>query len=157
MLRGMGMSVSMAGAVFCLLGWAGMVFGPRPLVVLGAIGFVVGALGHGLQSHSDIATPQHTDRLSRTLRYSFITLTALFFSCLILFFLLSFRDGGGVADFPALEARSTYELNNHGSKTQVSRSHYVANATLFATGWSALALAVNLSAFYRHRYGRAPE
>lgn len=60
----------------------------------------------------------------------------------------------GVGEFPALQRRTSYELNNHGARTAVSRTRYVVLVVSFATGWTAMALAANLSALHRTLYGR---
>jgi hypothetical protein len=125
------------------VGWVGAIVGPRSVVLVGAAGFVLGVVGH-LATRGD--QPQGTcgsERTMRLVRGAVGVAGLLVAVALPLLFIGAWN--GGVADFPALESRSHYELNNHGIVTAVVRSRYVLVSASFATAWHAMALLVKLT------------
>jgi hypothetical protein len=116
----------------------------------------MGGIAHvGNRGQPDPPAALHLDRMGEVLKYLTIRLMVVFFTCVTFMLLWSFW-GGGVSDFPALEKRAKYELNSHGSKTEVSRFRYALESILFATGWHSMGLAMNLAAFYKSRYNQSP-
>jgi len=144
--------LSVVGAVACLIGWLGMMIGPRSLMSFGFGGFVCAVLALMFARRSSIAPARPPSRLQTALRRTIRALYATICVGLLMMFATGRLDG--VGEFPALQRRTSYELNNHGARTPVSRTRYVALVVSFATGWTAMALAANVSALYRTLYGR---
>lgn len=147
-------ALTAAGAVCCAAAWLGTIFGPRSLLWLGAIGFLlaVGAayLTKGVDPALDEATRSEPRR--RALGNAVRVLVLVAAAAGIVLFAVARLDG--VADFPALERRPVYQLNNHGELKTVSRARYVVMSASFGTAWCGMALAFNLHYLYRARYGR---
>ena len=137
--------ISSAGLLGCAAGWVGAIVGPKSLFALGVAGFGCGLVAHLLsrraRADGPIPVPPRVIRLVRWARIlaggmALLSLVALFCS----------SCGSGVADVPALEARATYALNNHGHHEAVSRARYVLVSASFSTGWLSLAALANLDA-----------
>ncbi|HET6898292.1 MAG TPA: hypothetical protein VFK70_08085 [Vicinamibacteria bacterium] len=144
--------LSVIGAAGCVIGWVGMMVGPRSLMLFGFAGFVAALPAGMFARRSPVAAVEGSSRFQRGLRTSIRALFGVFFVGLVLMFATGRLDG--VGEFPALQRRTTYELNNHGERTRVSRARFVSEGVAFATGWTAMALVANLSALYRALYGK---
>lgn len=131
------------GLVGCLIGWIGAVFGPSQLFVWGVVGLACGLVG-------SLMSRRPADRSSAFLppwvfwwaTGAKLVAGVLVFGCLVA--MLGSSGCDGVAGSPALEVRSTYQLNNHGHHTTVSRGRYIVASGSFSTGLLALAVLVNL-------------
>jgi hypothetical protein len=146
--------ISCVGCVCCVVGWVGAIVGPRSVALVGAAGFALGVVGH-LATKGD--RPQGTcgsERAMRFIRGAVGVAGLLVAVALPLLFISAWN--GGVADFPALEPRSHYELNNHGIHTAVVRSRYVLVSASFATAWHAMALLANLTVLSKRLRGEDP-
>jgi hypothetical protein len=144
--------LSVIGAAGCMIGWVGMMVGPRSLMLCGFAGFLLAVLAGMLARRAPAAAVEVSSLFQRGLRTSIRALFGVFFVGLVLMFATGRLDG--VGEFPALQRRTTYELNNHGQRTRVSRARFVSEGVVFATGWTAMALGANLSALYRALYGK---
>jgi hypothetical protein len=144
--------LSITGAVASLVGWIGMTFGPRSLFLFGMAGFLCGIVGRLVPRGPAVATAEPRAPRRRALRGFIRVLAAVFVVGLVATFVNGIPDGG-VSGMPAFQNRPTYELNDHGRRTNVSRTRYVLLGVSFATCWTAMALVANLSTLYRTLYG----
>ncbi len=144
-------TLGVAGALCCVLGWIGWMVGPRALVGFGVAGFGCGALG--LVASRSAGPPGAESRLWLRSAIRKVSVVAGILAIVGIGVMLAAAWDAGVADFPALESRPRYELNNHGVRTGVPRWRYVLVSLAFGTGWHAMALLANMSSMSRGLYG----
>ena len=144
----LGVGIALAGLVCCAIGWVGAIFGPKALFAFGVVGFGLSLFGHLLVRR--VKRPHLATAPSWAIASLWLArIVAGILVVLSLVTMFASSGAGGVADFPALEVRPTYELNNHGHHTQVSRTRYILASASFSTGWLAIAALANLEALGR--------
>ena len=136
-------------------------FGPS-LGLLGVIGFVLGGLGLGVSRAfgkkilSDI--PNGLSSVCPSLRFFrrpslsffnfFVVMAGIgFFVC----FITSIT--GGVGDTPVFKERPSYQFNDHGKITEVSRLRYILSGTGFSVGWHCGALFLSWTSLHYWLFG----
>jgi predicted secreted protein len=149
--------------------WCGVILGPPWFINFGIVGFIVswfcmlfliisrgqrgsGEPWPGLSRH--VPALQHFRRSLEVLFVFLISGVILGFAGLI----FTARLDGVCAspDRPLLKERATYELNNHGRHTQVSRLRFVVVGTSFFVAWHGGAALPSALALYYVLFGELP-
>jgi hypothetical protein len=151
----------LASCVALMLSAYSQLFGPRGFVMFGIVGFLLGAAGWVVAQKLFLpANPRGlTDawpgagRLDKPTAWV-ANVFGLIAGISIVTMLLSARlDGVTSGGFPVFAAREKYELENHGRKTIVSPTRYLAIGASFVLGWHSLALYFSVSAMRIFMFG----
>lgn len=143
-----------AGVAFCVVGWIGTAAGPRGWLLFGVLGLLLAAVSNVVTFARPAEPRARNGALYRGIRM--VMTVSGWLAVLSLVTMLASARTDGVADFPALEVRATYELSTHGRRTPVSRTRYVLASAALGTGWHAMAVLANLAALRRRLYGVEP-